>query len=575
MHDSWIRDPAMKTFIQHCVIVFIVLFVAPGRVAIAANHSMSRAGESAGTMVQTPTHHLGDAWLGEGSNSTTLATDEGLLSAGILVFLGIYSLAVVAQVFPVLRRDPTSGMAWFLLMPVTVFLIHFEFLRRQPEAEASWQEGFVLISAAGLSLIAMMLGSKRRRGLACQRDVLASVDGEDCITKEFQPDQSSINLLRQFNRKLDYQANALNQHAIVAVTDPMGRITYANELFCRISGYSLTELIGSDHRLINSGHHPRQFFTEMYLTIRAGKIWRGEICNRAKNGETYWVKTTIVPDVNESGEIMRFVAIRDDITELKSTQQSLEGLVEQLKNQQEELDKRNRELEDYASNVSYDLESPLLAILGCASALEEQVLRGDTRKAVDDVRSIQRAVGMLRDRVEALQELGRAGRRVRDVAEVRVAEVLDQVIESMGLHQESARVSVERNLAAATVSAQRDRLVQVMRSLLENAVTHGLRNDGARILVETSRKGQEVWVTVHDNGPGVPLESRTIIFEEFHRPRQAGIGSRLGLALVRKIAFAHGGRAWVEESPLGGAAFRIAFPIVAKQDKLHETAQAA
>ena len=147
----------------------------------------------------------------------------------------------------------------------------------------------------------------------------------------FQQREESQKDLQAALADLAHQKFALDQHAIVSITDLNGMITYANDKLCQISGYTRNELVGRNHRLLNAGVHSQRYFAGMWETIARGEVWNGEICNRAKDGTLFWVNATLVPLRDEAGKPTMYIAIRTDITERKAMESKIKGAEARLR----------------------------------------------------------------------------------------------------------------------------------------------------------------------------------------------------------------------------------------------------
>jgi PAS domain S-box-containing protein len=144
-----------------------------------------------------------------------------------------------------------------------------------------------------------------------------------CFTRDVTDQKRAESIAQTTLTSLQFQKYALDRSAIVAATDRSGTIVSVNEKFCEISQYSASELIGNTHRVINSGYHPPEFFRDLWAVITSGQVWSGEIKNRAKDGSYYWVATTIVPCLDESGQPFQYLSIRFDITDRKQAEESV------------------------------------------------------------------------------------------------------------------------------------------------------------------------------------------------------------------------------------------------------------
>ena len=366
---------------------------------------------------------------------------------------------------------------------------------------------------------------------------------------------------------------ALDEHSIVAITDAAGRITYVNERFCAISKYSRDELLGQDHRIINSGHHPKEFFRDLWGTIGRGKVWRGEVRNRAKDGSYYWVDTTIYPRVNEAGKPTQYIAIRTDITQRKADQ-------EEIQRAAAELAEKNRELETIVFTASHDLRSPLVNVQGFGRQLERACdrLRAAAASAEGGkvpvtelaqplettipqaLRFINAGVNKIDHLLSGLLRFSRLGRVALNVGPLEMTALMNEIIAAMRFQLNEAKADIQVDPLPGCLGDS-VHTSQVFANLIDNSIKY--RDPGRPLRITVSgrvKEGQAIY-SVADNGIGIAPEYHGKIFEIFHRlnPDAPG-GEGLGLTIAQRVLERQRGKIWVESREGSGSTFYVSLP---------------
>lgn len=355
---------------------------------------------------------------------------------------------------------------------------------------------------------------------------------------------------------------ALNQSTIVAFTDQRGIITFVNDEFCRISKYSREELLGQDHRLINSGYHPKEFIRDLWTTIASGKVWKGELRNRAKDNSIYWVDTTIIPFVNEQGKPYQYVAIRHDITQLKLAEEKiLQQAVELQRAAQLSL------IGEMAAGLAHEVKNPLAGIQGTVDILIRRRAANDPeREALEGVRhEVQRIDATVR----AL--LDRARPRSITPTRTSLTEVIQRAVDLARAQVigkpafDKSRIKFEPPADDIVLVVDALQIEDAVLNLVINAI-EAVENDGdvsVRIRIDENASDEELTdeavIEVVDNGRGIDEEDLKKIFNPFFTKTKGGTG--LGLPAVRRIARLHGGRVEVKSVPGEGSTFTLHLPL--------------
>ncbi len=418
------------------------------------------------------------------------------------------------------------------------------------------------------------------KALAAGRVDVSQIDTQGApteVTRVVAMFQRIAELMRErevSRRALDNQKFALDQHAIVSITDLAGSITYANDRFCDITGFTRDELLGRNHRIINSGRQPASFFENLWKVIGAGQVWHGEICNRNRAGELYWVSATIVPLLDEKGRPEQYIAIRTEITERVRAERALEEMNQNLENtvqhRTQALEEAtlaaslaNRAKSDFLSNMSHEMRTPMNSILG----MSYLALRASPSPKVRDyLRSIHDSGKYLLELISGILDFSKIESGKLEVENVDlllpaiyadVVRLMEEPALEKGLE---LRVELDERLQQP-FKGDPLRIRQILLNYASNAVKFSSKGV-VRLIGRAGAEGPdgvEVVLQVADEGIGMTPEQAAQLFQPFHQAdasttRQFG-GTGLGLAICRELAKLMGGQVGADSQAGAGSTF--------------------
>jgi two-component system cell cycle sensor histidine kinase/response regulator CckA len=390
-------------------------------------------------------------------------------------------------------------------------------------------------------------------------------------TKTVKQNNKNTAQTRELLKELSDIKFALDESAIVAITDQTGKITYVNDKFCEISKYSREELLGEDHRIVNSAYHPKEFIRNLWSTIASGKVWRGEIRNRAKDGTIYWVDTTIVPFLNERGKPYQYAAIRYDITEQKRIENQL------LRAQ------RMESIGTLAGGIAHDFNNILSPILMATEMLQLNDFDKETQRWLSIIRENSERGA---DLVKQVLTFARGMEGERIIVQVKhiikdLVKVLKQTL------PKSINVKSDLEPDLWIIRADPTQIHQVLMNLCINArdampfggtLTINAENveldeNYARVHID-AKPGEYLMISVSDTGSGILPDIQERIFDPFFTTKEMGKGTGLGLATALTIVRSHGGFINVYSDLGRGTKFSVYIPTVNLEEGAKKSVQA-
>ena len=379
------------------------------------------------------------------------------------------------------------------------------------------------------------------------------------LKKEIVQKTAAQEKLQRSLKELEDLKFALDQHAIVGRTDERGVITFANDKFCSVSQYSREELLGQDHRILNSKYHGKEFFAGLWKTIKSGEVWKGEIKNRAKDGSFYWVDSTIVPFRDGLGKPKQFIVIRMDITGLKRIE-------EELRAAKDAAEGASRAKSEFLANMSHEIRTPMNGIIGMTELALDTQLTIEQREYLNMVKTSAASLLTLINDILDFSKI-EAGKLDLDVADFSLRQSIGETLKALGFRAHQKGLELAWRVAQDVpdyLAGDASRVRQVLVNLVGNAVKFTERGE---VVVEIERDptstGEIVVLhfCVRDTGIGIAKEKHGMVFGAFTQAdssttRKYG-GTGLGLAITRRLIDLMGGKLWLESEPGVGSAFHF------------------
>lgn len=375
---------------------------------------------------------------------------------------------------------------------------------------------------------------------------------------------------KKAERQIRLLSRSIEQNPVmIVITDADGNIEYVNPAFTKTTGYAAEEVIGKNPRILQSGEHQKEFYTQLWDTILSGKIWEGEFCDKNKDGEMYWEDATISPILNEQEEITHFVGIKEDITKRKQMEAEKEALEFQLQQSQ-----KLESIGTLASGVAHDFNNLLTVIMGHA---QMGLMNTDEDDPLN--RSLKQILTASTSAANLTRQLLLFSRKeVMEFKPVNINQTIQKLLKMLGrLIGENIKIETSLEPDVWMIEADEGNLEQVLTNLAVNA--RDAMPDGGKLTIQTenvqiteadkkhilnAEVGNYVRIGIIDNGTGIPEDIRDKIFDPFFTTKASGRGTGLGLSGVYGIVKKHGG--WINVySEVGkGTRFTIYLPAAGK-----------